>query len=707
MRGRVECTPPAVLGPGRPAPPRFAVLLGVAAAYVAGGRLGLAVWPVHGLATLVWPPAGIALAAVLVGGRRLWPGIAVGALLVNLWAGAPPAVALGISAGNTLEALLAASLLRRVSGPGWSLERLPDLLALVVLGAALSTAVGATLGVGSLAAAGLVPGPELASTWRVWWLGDVLGDLVVAPLVVAWRPGLRAVAAGRRVEALGLAALVVAAGLAVFLRPPAEAAAGFVQASLFLPVLVLAALRLGLPGATAAVFLVSALAIAGTASGLGPFGQGPIPSGLLHLQAFMAVVAVSVLVVGAVTAERAAVVHRWEEAEGTLRESEARARAATEELRAAARAKDEFLALLSHELRNPLTPIRHGLSILRRAPDGSDQARRARAVLERQTLQLTRLIDDLLDVTRISRGKIQLHRRRVELEPLVRDAVEDHRPLFAARGVALELQVTGDGRVIDADPTRVTQVVGNLLQNAVKFTDPGGHVRVHLEATAGGARIRVADDGIGIAPELLPCLFEPFTQADTSLQRPRGGLGLGLALVKGLVEMQGGRVEAHSRGLGQGAELVLQLPAVAGGPAEPPRRRADAPAARRRVLVIEDNVDAAETLKEGLELGGHEVVVVHDGEEGLARARELHPDAVLCDIGLPGLDGYEVARRLRADPSLSPLLVAVTGYALAEDRLRAREAGFDRHLGKPFELRDIEDALAGGRRDQAALGPDG
>ncbi|OFX19353.1 MAG: hypothetical protein A2V77_19160 [Anaeromyxobacter sp. RBG_16_69_14] len=369
---------------------------------------------------------------------------------------------------------------------------------------------------------------------------------------------------------------------------------------------------------------------------------------------------------------------------------------AEQALREADQRKNEFLGVLSHELRNPLAPIRNAIHILDRAPEGSDQASRAKAVIERQTNQLSRLVDDLLDVTRISRGKVQLRRSRVELTYLLRQVVEDHRPVFASRNVALSLSCDGRPHWIDADATRIEQAIGNLLHNAAKFTKAGGHVVVRV-GQDGPSRVavHVTDDGVGIAPDMLSHIFEPFTQADDSLHRGHGGLGLGLALAKGLIEMHGGRVEARSLGLGKGAEFTVSLPLLprAGVPLELP---ATAPATTEhlRVLVIEDNLDAAVTLKEVLELSGHEVAVAHDGHEGVAKASSFKPDVVLCDIGLPGLDGYGVARRIRADPSISPTLIALTGYARPEDQRESFKAGFDHHLAKPIQIPELERVLA-------------
>ncbi len=367
---------------------------------------------------------------------------------------------------------------------------------------------------------------------------------------------------------------------------------------------------------------------------------------------------------------------------------------AEERLREADRLKTEFLGVLSHELRNLLAPIRSSIYLLDRAPAGSDQAARARDVIRRQTEHLTRLVDDLLDVTRISRGKIELQRSRVDLREVVARTCDDHRTIFAGRH--LELRVENAGPVwVEADATRIAQVVGNLLLNAAKFSREGGAVTVAVTTDAGRAEIRVRDDGLGIVPELLPRVFEPFVQADEGLARTRGGLGLGLALVKGLVELHGGGVRADSEGAGRGSEFVVTLPAAPGPPAAQPPPRAPASARRVDILVIEDNVDAAQTIAEVLEMEGHRVHVATDGLSGIAKARELRPELVLCDIGLPDVDGYQVARELRADASLRGMrLIALSGYAQPEDKERAKAAGFEAHLGKPALLDELTALVA-------------
>jgi signal transduction histidine kinase len=363
---------------------------------------------------------------------------------------------------------------------------------------------------------------------------------------------------------------------------------------------------------------------------------------------------------------------------------------AQEVLRESDRRKSEFLAMLSHELRNPLAPIRNSLYLLERAAPGSEQAIGARKVIGRQTQHLTRLVDDLLDVTRISRGKIELHRECADLREVVCHTCDDHRSMFEENQVGLSLVLPPRPIRADVDATRISQVLGNLLQNAAKFTPARGSVVVTVEMDEGRAIVRVRDSGVGMEPQLVERLFEPFVQAEHGLARTKGGLGLGLALVKGLVELHGGTVSARSEGVGHGSEFVVELPLAAGPPAEHPGARGAETTAGRSILVIEDNLDAARTLAAVMEMEGHRVHVATNGTTGIKMACDLKPDVVLCDIGLPDVNGYDVARELRGKESLRDTrLIAVTGYAQPEDWLRAAEAGFDAQLGKPASLEQL------------------
>ena len=347
-------------------------------------------------------------------------------------------------------------------------------------------------------------------------------------------------------------------------------------------------------------------------------------------------------------------------------------------LREADRRKTEFLGFLSHELRNPLVPIRNGIYLLGRVPPDSEQAQRAKQVIERQVDHLSHIVDDLLDINRISRGSIELDRQRIDACEVVQRACEDHRSVLSEQGIQVCSRFSGP-IWIDADETRLAQIISNLLHNAAKWSREGSSVWVSVENQAGSAEIRVRDEGVGISGDLLPKLFLPFVQSRQALSGKQAGLGLGLSLVKGLVELHGGTVQALSEGPQRGAEFVVRLPladqyapsaslpggALKNGTRERSRRSL-------QVLLIEDNVDAAESLAEVLEQEGHRVYVSTDGASGLAKARELTPNVVLCDIGLPDLSGYEVAQRLRsAAGDRRQRLIALSGYAQPEDRERA------------------------------------
>ncbi|HEX6903126.1 MAG TPA: ATP-binding protein [Thermoanaerobaculia bacterium] len=384
--------------------------------------------------------------------------------------------------------------------------------------------------------------------------------------------------------------------------------------------------------------------------------------------------------------------------------SEAALRESERALREADRRKDEFLAMLAHELRNPLAPIRNAAQVLKLVGAAEDGRQRwAREVIERQTQHLTRLVDDLLDVSRITRGKVNIAREPLELATIVHRAVEASRPLIDARQHQLTVALAEEPVRLEGDLTRLVQVLGNLLNNAAKYTDEGGRIHVEAAAENGEAVIRVRDNGMGLHPDLLPHVFDLFTQADRSLDRSQGGLGVGLTLVRRLVELHGGRVEAWSEGQGKGSELTVRLPVAAPGDAAGIVEAGEpAPAAAQglRILVVEDNVDSAEMMSFLLELRGHQVRTAYHGLEALETARDFNPQAVLCDIGLPGMNGYEVAARLREQPDFQETtLIALTGYGQEDARRRAQEAGFDHHLVKPVEPETLEallDSLRGG-----------
>jgi PAS domain S-box-containing protein len=371
------------------------------------------------------------------------------------------------------------------------------------------------------------------------------------------------------------------------------------------------------------------------------------------------------------------------------------------QLREADSRKDEFLALLAHELRNPLAPIRTGLELLRLSGDSPDTVGRVRSMMERQVTQMVRLIDDLLDVSRITSGKIVLQRRPTPLADLVQAAIEGQRAAIEAGGIALHMQLPSEPCVVDVDPARLVQILSNVLHNASKFTPPGGRIRVGADvltlAPPSGREvaITVSDTGIGIPDDVLPRIFDLFTQGDTPADRSQSGLGIGLALAKRLIEMHGGRITAHSDGPGQGSRFVMHLPLSTTAPAVPPPLT-ETPRVRSRVLIVDDNRDAAVALSLFVQELGGSAMTAHDGTSGLAAVEEFKPDIVFLDIGMPGLDGYEVCRRIRQMPSQRQvMIVAVTGWGQSQDKRRAFEAGFDTHLTKPVDPDTLAQLLAG------------
>ncbi len=369
------------------------------------------------------------------------------------------------------------------------------------------------------------------------------------------------------------------------------------------------------------------------------------------------------------------------------------------EVQEANRHKNEFLSMLAHELRNPLAPIRNANELLRQKASEPSKVRWAQGVIDRQMTHLVRLVDDLLDVSRLTLGKIRLSLERVALDKVVAQAVEAIQPLIDQFSHTLEVTLPAHPIKITGDDARLTQVLINLLNNAAKYTEPGGRIWLSAGLENNTVTLRLRDTGVGMSADLLPRVFDLFTQANRSLDRSQGGLGIGLTLVRQLVEMQGGSVEAFSEGLGRGSEFVVRFPAIVEGVATLATDRSKWSDSQRgagslRMVVVDDNADGAESLAELLGLLGHEVVVANDGPTGITIVSEYHPDVVLLDIGLPGMDGYEVARRIRADFGRGPMLIAVSGYGRDEDRRLAQEAGFDQHFVKPLQLDTLQTLLA-------------
>ena len=661
---------------------RWSLIGALVVVYFLAGKLGLQFAFLHSSASAIWPPTGIALAAVLLLGYRVAPAIFIGAFLVNVTTAGSLLSSLGIASGNTLEALAGAFLVNRYANGIAAFQRARDIVSFSLLAGLVSTAVSATIGVTSLVLTGFAQAGQVGAIWLTWWLGDAAGALIVAPLLLLWATtrGLGPLRE-RPAESVLLLLTILATGALVFFY---SALNRYPLPFLCIPPLVWAAFRFGQREVATGVAILSAIAGWATVSGLGPFVMQSENESLLLLQAFMGTIAAMTLPVAALIWERRAV----ELERGVLLERE---RAARTDAEAANHAKDEFLAMLSHELRNPLAAIGNASQVLVDLERQHAFGGRAVEIISRQTKHLSRLVDDLLDVGRVTAGKIVLTRQRVNLA----DAVEKSLSvcLVVGRLQGHETEVELAPVWVNGDADRLSQIIDNLLTNAIKYTPVGGRIRVQTLLEGDEAVIRVTDSGIGIAPDLLPRVFDLFTQEQRGLDRAQGGIGVGLTLVRRLVELHGGRVDAYSEGISMGSTFVVRLPrAESRRTDEPPLETGPRPRPPMRIVIVEDDADGREALRMQLVMSGYEVHEAIDGESGLELVQRLQPDVVLLDIGLPGLDGYEVARRLKS-AQICPRLVAITGYGRPEDHDRAMTAGFDQHLTKPVDYEELQRAL--------------
>ena len=518
----------------------------LAAIYVVAGRLGLMMDAVGGFATLVWPAAGIALAALLLFGSNLWPGVALGAFAVNFMAGAPAPVALGIALGNTLEAVLGAWALRSIPGFRNEMERLQDVLGFILLAAGLSTVVAATIGVGSLFLGGVVPAEGLSATWSAWWMGDAIGELTVAPLLLTWGslPRVRD-ALQRPVEAAALAVILPLMGVLIFTGQRSGEASAFLQPYLLAPPLLWAALRFQQRGAVTALFVVSVIAVLGTAASLGPFREGSLVERLRSLQTFMMLLAPTLMVLGAVTAERVRAEHEL--------------RLARDAAEGASRAKSKFLAVMSHELRTPLTGIIGYADLMQAGVTGPLNQRQEDYVgrLKRAAWHLVGVIEGILTFSRLEAGRDEARMETVDAVALAREAIAVLEPEATSKGLAIRLAAPDAPLPLPTDRGKVLQILLNLLGNAVKFSDRG-MVRLDVERRDSWVLFRVRDDGPGIPPERLDKLFDPFTQVSEP-GTAKGGVGLGLSVSRTFAQLLGGDIEVESAP-GHGSVFTLRLP---------------------------------------------------------------------------------------------------------------------------------------------------
>jgi signal transduction histidine kinase len=525
---------------------------GLAAVYLLAARLGLAFDALAGFATLVWPPTGISLAALLLLGYRVWPGVLIGAAAANFFAGAPLAVALGIGAGNTAEALVGAYLLRRIPGFSVTLENASSVLGLIALAALCSTLLSATVGVASLSAGGLITQSQVQETWRAWWIGDMVGVLLVTPIILVWSNAPRARFRHHLAERIALAAAVVVAGVVTFFSGMAGLpglATPFHYTDLLFAVLIWAALRFGQRGAATAAFLLSVIAVAGTARGYGPFAVPELHHGLLSLQTFMALVVATVLLLGGTIAER--------------RRARDEARQARDDAEHANLAKSEFLAVMSHELRTPLNAIAGYSQLLETGVYGpmTEKQRDAVARIHRSEERLLALIDEVLGFARAEKGQVTVTRENVRVAETF-DVVESLvKPECRRKHVALKRDLARPRLAVQADPKSLQQILVSLLSNASKYTAEGGMITLGADREGETVRIWVRDTGVGISADKIQRVFDPFFQANGGTTRRFDGVGLGLTIARDLARRMEGEVTIDSA-VGRGTTASVVLPAA-------------------------------------------------------------------------------------------------------------------------------------------------
>lgn len=533
----------------------FFELAALAALYVIAARAGLKLDAVSGFATLVWPPSGMALAGLLIAGPRLWPGVFVGATVANVLTGAPLLIACGIGAGNTLEAVVAVYALRSIPDFHRSLDRVRDVMALIVFAALASTTVAATIGVTSLRLGHIVSSAQAGETWRAWWLGDVIGDLLVAPMLLVWswggkRPAFRP---GRAWEAVTLVVCVAAVTTFVFSRTPGSVA-GFEQPYILFPFLIWAAIRFGGRGSVTALFVMSVVAVWGTVLGYGPFIRPELSQSLLDLQVFVGVTAATFLLLGGSVSEQWSTIAALERAiaeQTHLHETAAEAN----------RAKAQFMAVMSHELRTPLNAIGGYVELIEagiRGPVTPLQAQDLERIRRNQRL-LVSVVNDILNFAKVESGHIEYHLDDLLLRDVLARLEDLVRPQLLAKNLHYRMDDCDPGVLVRADRDKLEQVLLNVLSNAIKFTPSEGAIDIACEPGDDRIVIRVSDSGHGIAADKLDTIFEPFVQVDRTLTSIRDGVGLGLAISRALARAMGGDLEVRSE-VGVGSAFSLALP---------------------------------------------------------------------------------------------------------------------------------------------------
>jgi len=659
--------------------PTLPAIGALALIYLVVGKLALNLAFVNASASPVWPPAGIALAALLVLGFRVWPAIFVGAFLVNFWTTLNISTSLGIASGNTLEAICGAWLVNRFAGGMQVFDR-PQNVFKFALAALISTTIAPTFGVSSLEIGGFAQWSNYWPIWLTWWLGDASGILVVAPLLILW-----SVTASRRnwnraqaVEVTILLLLLVALAETVFGGWFPISARNYPISFICGPIVIWTAFRFTPRETATGIFVLSAIAIWGTLHGFGPFILQTENQSLLMLQSWTAALTITAMAIAAAIAERN------------------RAQIAIEQqkdaVEAANRTKDNFLAMLSHELRTPLTPVMAALDTLDANGLGSTESKNSLAMIRRNVELESQLIDDLLDLTRIAKDKLQLRFGPLDAHEVINSVVEICRPEGQARNLKLHLNLRAGAHHISGDASKFQQIVWNLLKNAIKFTADNGEITISSSNPETQLlAIAVHDTGIGIEPEIMNRIFDPFEQGEHAFQRRYGGLGLGLAISKSLAQAHGGTLIARSEGRDRGSTFILTMKTV---PPPPRIMKLTAPVPESRplrILLVDDHLDTCTALERLLVRRGHLVAAAHNVRSAMETAARNSFDLLISDIALPDGTGTELMTYLRAISRIPG--IAISGFGMNGDIEKSIEAGFAEHLVKPVKMESLEAAI--------------
>jgi signal transduction histidine kinase len=652
----------------------------LAVIYFIAGKLGLMLASLHASASPVWPAAGMALAALLLFGYRMWPAIFVGAFLVNVTTAGNVATSFCIALGNTLEALAGAFLVNRFAGGKNVFDR-PQGVFKFAIAAAISTVLSPVFGVTSLALAGFADWANYGAIWVTWWLGDATGDLVFTPLILLW--GIRLKLCWKKGEAVEVAVLLLLLALlsaVVFggwLEVPAK---NYPIAFVCGPIVIWTAFRFTQRETATGIFILSVIALWGTVHGFGPFAEQTENQSLLTVQSWTAVLAITAMALSAGMAERRRIEEELQQQKSMVE--------------AANRTKDHFLAMLSHELRTPLTPVVSELESLQTESTQTEDTRASLAMIRRNIELETQLIDDLLDFTRIARDKMELRFVPVDVHLAVSNVVEICRAETKSKRLNIHLKLRAQSCHVTADGAKFQQIIWNLLKNAIKFTPEGGDIIISSENPSETVlSVSVRDTGIGMEPEVMQRIFDPFEQGNRSFERRLGGLGLGLAISKSLAQAHGGTLTAQSDGSNRGSTFTLSMQALPAGEAGSVASRSVTESARQalKILLVDDHQDTCAALEKLLARRGHLVAVTHDVRSAMEAAVRNKFDLLISDIALPDGSGMDLMMQLRAISSIPG--IAISGFGNNGDIERSLQAGFSEHLIKPIKLDSLEAAI--------------